>query len=140
MIESLGIFFGNRERLQCTVEGIGMSLNFDLSEEHRIFWDAIASFVDKEIAPLVDEAEAKEEFPVPLFKKLGGLGYLCCRYPEQYGGAGADKISECLYMEELNRVCAGIAPGRLLWLNSSVVRRHRTSSTRPFSSSADTAS
>jgi hypothetical protein len=28
---------------------------------------------------LIDEAEAKEEFPVPLFKKLGGLGYLCCR-------------------------------------------------------------
>ena len=81
-----------------------MSMNFDLSEEHRIFWDAIASFVDKEIGPLVDEAEAKEEFPVPLFKRLGGLGYLCCRYPEEYGGAGADKISECLYMEELNRV------------------------------------
>jgi len=45
-----------------------MSLNFDLSEEHRIFWDTIASFVDKEIAPLVDEAEAKEEFPVNQFK------------------------------------------------------------------------
>ena len=90
-----------------------MSLNFDLTEEHRLFWQTIASFVDKEIAPLVDEAEAKEEFPVPLFKRLGELGFLCCRYPEEYGGAGADKICECLYMEELNRVCSGIASGLL---------------------------
>ena len=100
-----------------------MTMNFDLSEEHRIFWDAIASFVDKEIVPLVDEAEAKEEFPVPLFRRLGKLGYLCCRYPEQYGGAGADKISECLYMEELNRVCAGIA---------SCLLAHATLSTSPI--------
>jgi acyl-CoA dehydrogenase len=105
------------------MEGFLMSMNYDLSEEHRIFWDAIASFVDKEIAPLVDEAEAKEEFPVPLFKRLGELGYLCCRYPEKYGGAGADKISECLYMEELNRVCAGIA---------SCLLAHATLSTSPI--------
>jgi len=86
-----------------------MSLNFDLTEEQKLFWQTIASFVDREIAPLADEAEAKEEFPYFLFKRLADLGFLCCRYPEQYGGAGADKISECLYMEELNRVCSGIA-------------------------------
>lgn len=90
-----------------------MSLNFDLTEEHRIFWQTVAAFVDREIAPLVDEAEAKEQFPLFLFRKLGELGFLCCRYPEEYGGAGADKICECLYMEELNRVSSGIASGLL---------------------------
>lgn len=90
-----------------------MSLNFDLTEEHRIFWQTVASFVDKEIAPLVDEAEAKEQFPLFLFRRLGELGFLCCRYPEDYGGSGADKICECLYMEELNRVSSGIASGLL---------------------------
>jgi len=80
-------------------------MDFDLTEEQKMFWDSIADFCDHEIAPLVDEAEAKEEFPFPLFKKLGSLGFLCCRYPEQYGGAAADKVCECLYMEELNRVC-----------------------------------
>lgn len=90
-----------------------MSLNFDLTEEHRIFWQTVAAFVDKEIAPLVDEAEAKGQFPLFLFRRLGELGFLCCRYPEKYGGAGADKICECLYMEELNRVSSGIASGLL---------------------------
>jgi alkylation response protein AidB-like acyl-CoA dehydrogenase len=88
-------------------------MDFDLTGEQRMFWDSIADFCDHEIAPLVDEAEAKEEFPHPLFKKLGALGFLCCRYPEEYGGAGADKICECLYMEELNRVCCGIASSLL---------------------------
>ncbi len=90
-----------------------MSMNFDLTEEHRLFWQTVASFVDKEIGPLVAKAEEKEEFPFPLFKRLGELGFLCCRYPQEYGGPGADKISECLYMEELNRVCSGIASGLL---------------------------
>jgi alkylation response protein AidB-like acyl-CoA dehydrogenase len=88
---------------------LGGRMDFDLTEEQRMFWQAIADFCDHEIAPLVDEAERKEEFPYPLFRKLGDLGFLCCRYPEEYGGAGADKICECLYMEETNRVCAGIA-------------------------------
>lgn len=91
----------------------GNAMDFDLTEEQKMFWEAIAEFCDKEIAPLVDEAEAKEEFPYPLFRKLGALGFLCCRYPEQYGGAGADKVSECIYMEELNRVCSGIASSLL---------------------------
>lgn len=88
-------------------------MDFDLTEEQKMFWESIADFCDHEIAPLVDEAEAKEEFPFPLFKKLGSLGFLCCRYPEQYGGAAADKVCECLYMEELNRVCCGIASSLL---------------------------
>ena len=88
-------------------------MDFDLTEEQKMFWESMADFCDHEIAPLVDEAEAREEFPFPLFKKLGSLGFLCCRYPERYGGAAADKVCECLYMEELNRVCCGIASSLL---------------------------
>jgi alkylation response protein AidB-like acyl-CoA dehydrogenase len=40
---------------------------------------------------------------------MGELGYLCIRYPEAYGGAGADKITECILREEISRVCQGIA-------------------------------
>lgn len=88
-------------------------MDFDLSEEHKIFQKSIRDFAEKEIAPLVEEAEEKEEFPVELFPKMGGLGYLCIRYPEKYGGAGADKLMECLYVEELGKVCLGIASGIL---------------------------
>lgn len=84
-------------------------MDFDLTEEQRLFRDAIRNFAETEVAPLVDEAEEKEETPLQLFPRMGELGYLCIRYSEKYGAAGADKLTECIEIEELNRICAGIA-------------------------------
>ncbi|MDP2660422.1 MAG: acyl-CoA dehydrogenase family protein, partial [Dehalococcoidia bacterium] len=58
--------------------------------------------------PLVEYAEEHEKFPQELFRKAGDLGYLCMRYPEEYGGAGAGKVTECIYVEELHKICVGI--------------------------------
>ena len=85
------------------------NMDFDLTEEHALFQKAIRSFAEKEIAPLVDEAEETNIFPKQLFKKMGGLGYLCPRYPVELGGGGGDKIMDIIMAEELNRVNAGIA-------------------------------
>jgi alkylation response protein AidB-like acyl-CoA dehydrogenase len=84
-------------------------MDFELTEENRIFQEAIREFAQKEIAPLVDEAEEKNVFPKQLFKKMGEQGFLCPRYPIELGGGGGDKITECIMMEELNKVNAGIA-------------------------------
>ena len=84
-------------------------MDFSFTEEQIAFRNAIRRFAEQEIAPLVEEAEEKEKFPLPLFRKMGELGYLCVGYPEEYGGAGVDKITECIYMEELNRISAGIS-------------------------------
>jgi alkylation response protein AidB-like acyl-CoA dehydrogenase len=84
-------------------------MDFDLTEEQRIFRDRFRSFCEKEIAPLVKEAEEKEEFPVQLFPRMGELGYLGLTYPAEYGAAGADTVTFCLYAHELGRVCSGMA-------------------------------
>ncbi|HUT83949.1 MAG TPA: acyl-CoA dehydrogenase family protein, partial [Thermodesulfobacteriota bacterium] len=84
-------------------------MDFELTEENRMFQEAIRDFAQKEIAPLVDEAEENNVFPQQLFKKMGEQGFLCPRYPIELGGGGGDKITECIMMEELNRVNAGIA-------------------------------
>lgn len=89
-------------------------MDFELNEEQKIFQQSIRDYAEKEIGPLVEEAEETETFPVHIFPEMGKLGYLCIRYPEEYGGAGADKIMECLYVEELGRVCLGIASGILV--------------------------
>jgi alkylation response protein AidB-like acyl-CoA dehydrogenase len=86
-----------------------ITMDFELTEENRIFQEAIREFAQKEIAPLVDEAEEKNAFPKQLFKKMGEQGFLCPRYPIELGGGGGDKITECIMMEELNKVNAGIA-------------------------------
>lgn len=84
-------------------------MDFELSEEQKIFQNMIKNFAETEVAPLVDEAEETETTPLELFPRMGQLGYLGITYPEKYGAAGADKITECILIEELNRICAGIA-------------------------------
>ena len=84
-------------------------MDFDLTEEHRMFQKFIRDFAEKEIAPLVDEAEENNVFPRQLFKMMGDMGFLCPRYPEELGGGGGDKITECIMAEELNKINAGIA-------------------------------
>ena len=86
-------------------------MDFELSEEHKMFQKATRGFAEKEVAPLVKEAEEAETTPVELFSKLGELGYLCPGYPEEYGAGGLGKIGDCLLVEELARVCAGICAG-----------------------------
>jgi len=86
-------------------------MDFELSEELKLFQNAIQDFAQKEIAPLVKEAEENEETPRELFSKMGKLGYLCPDYPEEYGGGGMGKIAECIMVEEVSKVCSGIASG-----------------------------
>lgn len=84
-------------------------MNLFLREDQRVFQETFRKFAEKEIAPLVPEAEETETFPLELFPKMGELGYLCPRYDERYGGAGIDKVTEVLMREELSRISQGIA-------------------------------
>jgi alkylation response protein AidB-like acyl-CoA dehydrogenase len=84
-------------------------MDFELTDENRMFREAIRNFAQKEVVPLVEEAEETNVFPKHLFKKAAEQGFLCPRYPVELGGGGGDKITECIMVEELNRVNAGIA-------------------------------
>ncbi|HLE80362.1 MAG TPA: acyl-CoA dehydrogenase family protein [Dehalococcoidia bacterium] len=89
-------------------------MDFELTEGQKIFREAIAQFAEKEIAPLVNEAEEKEKFPVQLFPMMGDLGYLGIAYSPEYGGADMGKMGECLAVEEFGRICMGIASGLMI--------------------------
>jgi len=80
-----------------------------LNEQHHIFREQFRRFCRKEIEPLVEAAERTQTFPRQLFPLMGKMGYLCVRCSEEYGGAGADKITDVILREELSRVCQGIA-------------------------------
>ena len=78
--------------------------------EHNQLRDTIAKFVATEINPHVEEWEKAEQFPShELFKKMGDLGLLGLRWPEQYGGAGLDFSYALVLAEELGLVnCGGV--------------------------------
>lgn len=86
-----------------------MPLDFEFTEEQNMFRDTVVEFGKREIEPLIEEYEKKEEFPKELFPKLGEMGFLGIVFPEEYGGVGLDKITECIFAEEMGRINAGIA-------------------------------
>jgi citronellyl-CoA dehydrogenase len=81
-----------------------------LTDEHKQLAKTVARFVDEEINPYVDEWEAAEEFPShALFKKMGELGLLGVKYPEEYGGLGLDFSYSMVVAEALGAIrCGGI--------------------------------
>jgi hypothetical protein len=86
-----------------------MPIDFELTDEQQMFKDTIRDFGEKEITPLIEDAENNEKFPVELFPKLGEMGFLGIAFPEEYGGVDLDKVTECIFAEEMGRINAGIA-------------------------------
>ena len=103
-------------------------MDFEFDEVQQLFQNAARDFATREVAPIVDEAEEKEETPVELFTKLGELGYLCPAYSEEYGGGGLGKIGECILYEELGKVSSGICSAIMVngGLATHVVATHGT--------------
>jgi len=84
-------------------------LSYAFTEEQEDLRAMVREFAQAEVLPLVEGAEREEKFPVQLLPMLGELGLLGIVFPEEYGGIGADKITECIFVEEMAKVCAGIA-------------------------------
>jgi alkylation response protein AidB-like acyl-CoA dehydrogenase len=79
------------------------SVDFDLSEEHRLFRDTVRDFAEKEIMPGAMERDKTHEFPHEIITKMARLGLLGVPFPEQYGGAGGDTLSYAIAVEEISR-------------------------------------
>lgn len=84
-------------------------MDLDLGEELEAFRSAARSFAEREMAPLVAEAEASERTPRELFRTAGAAGFLGIRYPESIGGQGASVLAETIMREEWSHVCSGLA-------------------------------
>jgi acyl-CoA dehydrogenase len=82
------------------------------SPEHESFRDSFRRFAEKEIAPFHAAWEDQGYVDRDVWRKAGANGFLCMTMPEEYGGAGADKLFSVAQMEELARAGAsGIGYG-----------------------------
>ncbi len=70
--------------------------------------DSVRQFVAKEITPIADEVDKSNEFPLPLWKKMGDMGLLGMTVPEQYGGVDLGYLAHTIVMEEISRGSASI--------------------------------
>jgi len=86
--------------------------------EHQAFGESFRRFIDKEITPHHGAWEDQGYVDRAVWSKAGANGFLCMGLPEEYGGAGADRLYSVLQMEEIARAgCTGIGFG----LHSEIV-------------------
>jgi acyl-CoA dehydrogenase len=86
--------------------------------DHEAFRGSFRRFVEKEITPFHEGWEEQGYVDREVWRKAGENGFLCMTMPEEYGGAGADKLYSVAQMEEIAR--AGVS-GIGFGLHSEIV-------------------
>src|SRR6185436_4800604 len=84
-------------------------MNFDLTEEQKIWQKTVHDFVEKEVQPKAHEVDVTSEFNWTATRRMGPLGLLGLNIPEAYGGAGVDAISAAIAIEEIAWGCGSTA-------------------------------
>ncbi|MGV2099994.1 isovaleryl-CoA dehydrogenase [Rhizobium sp. 21-4511-3d] len=84
-------------------------LSFALGDEIEALRDAVRRFASERIAPLADETDRNNAFPMPLWRELGEMGLLGITAGEEYGGAALGYLAHCVAMEEISRASASVA-------------------------------
>ncbi|KDN54915.1 acyl-CoA dehydrogenase [Flavobacterium seoulense] len=79
-------------------------MHFDYSETQNMIAQSIRDFADKNIKPYVMEWDEAQTFPVPLFKKLGEMGFMGVLVPEELGGSGLGYHEYITIVEEISKV------------------------------------
>jgi alkylation response protein AidB-like acyl-CoA dehydrogenase len=74
------------------------------NSDHEAFRMTARRFFEQEIMPHRDRFEAQQHIDRNLWNKAGSLGLLCPTMPEEYGGAGVDRLYSVVMMEEQARV------------------------------------
>ncbi len=83
-------------------------VNFDESENQKMIAQMIRDFGDLEIRPNIMTWDESQEFPVPLFKKMGDLGLMGVLVPEEYGGSGFGYPEYVTAVSEIARIDGSI--------------------------------
>ena len=88
--------------------------NFTLTEAHRQFRDTLRKFAEDRIAPNAAEADRDATYPRKSFDACVELELPSLGIPVEFGGAGADMVTQAIMAEELARVCASTSLNLLI--------------------------
>src|SRR5512139_3176410 len=84
-------------------------MDFDLSDEQRMWQVTVHDFVAREVKPRAHEVDEEGRFNWEATRKMGPLGLLGLNVSEEYGGAGVDPVSAAIAIEELGWGCGSTA-------------------------------
>jgi butyryl-CoA dehydrogenase len=84
-------------------------LEYFLTEPQKTIKNLARRIAEEKILPVRAELDEKEEFPWDVIKDLANSDMFRVFVPEQYEGLGGGCLDLCLVVEELSRVCSGVA-------------------------------
>ncbi|MGD0740987.1 MAG: acyl-CoA dehydrogenase family protein [Terracidiphilus sp.] len=80
-----------------------------LSEDERLFADAVRAFARDEVAPLVRRMDDAQQMDPSLIEKMFALGLMGIEIPEEYGGSGGSFFDAVLAVQLLSAVDPAVA-------------------------------
>jgi len=84
-------------------------LEYFLTEQQKEIRNLARTIAEEKVLPVRAELDEKEEFPWEIMKILAETDMFGVYIPEEYGGLGGGIFELCLVVEELSRVCSGVA-------------------------------
>jgi alkylation response protein AidB-like acyl-CoA dehydrogenase len=84
-------------------------LHYFLTPEQQMIQDLARKIAQEKVLPVRAELDEKEEFPWDIMKVCAEAGLFGVSIGEEYGGFGGGVLENCLAVEELSRVCLGVA-------------------------------
>ena len=82
--------------------------DFGLGEEAGMIRDSVARFAQERIAPMAEEIDRADEFPIELWPEMGELGLHGITVAEEDGGLGLGYLEHLVAVEEVSRASASI--------------------------------
>ncbi len=86
-----------------------MSLDYFLSPDQKSIQNLARKIAIEKILPVRAELDEKEEFPWDILRVCAEAGLFGVSIEEEYGGFGGGVLENCLAVEELSRICLGVA-------------------------------
>jgi alkylation response protein AidB-like acyl-CoA dehydrogenase len=80
-----------------------MAVIGDLTDVQREIVQTVRDFVDKEVIPVANELEHRDEYPADIVQKMKEIGLFGIKIPEEYGGLGEPLTTYALVVVELAR-------------------------------------
>ncbi|MBX2869586.1 MAG: isovaleryl-CoA dehydrogenase [Acidiferrobacterales bacterium] len=104
------------------------SMHFALGDEIEALREMTHRFAQEEIAPLANQIDKENAFPLPIWKRLGELGLLGITAEPDYGGSGMGYLAHVVAIEEISRASAsvGLSYGAHSNLCVNQIRRNGT--------------
>ena len=79
-------------------------MDFGLTPEHEMVRKMVREFAEREVAPIIQEWDRKQEMAPHILPRMAELGILGICIPVRFGGQGFDYLSLGLVCEELEAV------------------------------------